>query len=212
MSNKNILLCGFQGSGKDQFASYLDGYIRLSFAEPIKNTLQLLNVAGVDYAFKYIKTLSSFIPESFKTELAILKQRQSTDKKNRYALQTIGMGLREYDNYIWINAVKQQIKPENRYVITDCRYLAEFNEFLDWSSVYIEANRNIRIARVEARDGAFDYSCEFREAEQEIELLKPKCKYTIMNNSNLHELRAKALQFVDIIKVAGVSHESQTDN
>ena len=192
----NLLISGTQGSGKDTFADFLPGYIKLAFATPIREIMMLLRSSGVEETYAYLTKLSPGLPSEIKGKLEKWRNYPILDNKQRALTQDIGQGLRQYDDSIWINAMKAKIKPDNKYVISDCRFIPELQGFNHWHKVYIEADRDKRIERIVKRDGRFDYERENNEAEQQIPLLKPMCDIVVENNGSLGELKIKALELI----------------
>ena len=125
------LVVGFSGlkrSGKTTAAEYMvvhSGFIRMSFAQPIKDMLKVLGVSENNPKEKPHLLLHGKTP--------------------RYALQTLGTewGRNMIGGNIWVDVVKNNIlngNAEDNIVIDDCRFKNEVDMILGLGGiiVYIE--------------------------------------------------------------------------
>jgi hypothetical protein len=121
-----IGLTGRKRAGKDTAAQRLVeeyGFIRIAFADPIREMVATLNpiiVVGED-AFG--------APSSLRVQQFLEKGWTSDDLKDRFPLyrefmQRLGTEcVRKYDPEFWVNAaLVQMTDPDGRYVVTDCRF------------------------------------------------------------------------------------------
>lgn len=111
--NRRIVgLSGYPGVGKDTIAKMLHprGYVRIAFADPIRNLAYDLDPAVHDQV------------EMFGWE----KAYGGRDSYVRRYLQKLGQKAREHLYAgIWIDVALQHIGVEGNYVITDVRYINE---------------------------------------------------------------------------------------
>lgn len=185
---KNFLIVGGMGSGKDTFATFLPiGYIHKSFAESLKNVVRLLRIHDIDSAFLIMNELfGGKHPCNMYAKLVELSQFPVTDEKDRGLLQYLGTDwARKYDKNVWVRGLKNKIKSNNLYVVTDCRFMNEFEAFPDWYSVYIDCPDDIRKERLLKRDGSFNEELLHHSSELEIKSIGRKCDFTINNSGDL---------------------------
>ena len=125
-----IGLSGLKGSGKTAAADFLveDGFIKMSFAEPIKRMLACVGLSSEEL-YGDRKQEPSYILDG---------------KTPRYAMQTLGTewGRDLISPNIWVNIIKNGIKElgGNFIVIDDCRFSNEVGMILGLGGiiVYIE--------------------------------------------------------------------------
>ena len=185
---KNFLIVGGMGSGKDTFATFLPpGYIHKSFAESLKNVVKLLRIQDIDKAFLIMNELfDNKSPCNMYAKLVEMSQYPVTDEKDRGLLQYLGTDwARKWDKNVWVRGLQNKIKPNNLYVVTDCRFMNEFKAFPDWYSVYIDCPDDIRKERLLKRDGSFNEELLHHSSEQEIKSIGRKCDFTIDNSGDL---------------------------
>lgn len=157
MINK-IILNSRGGGGKDIFADYLvDNY----------GFKKITFADGIyDIAYRYL----------------------GMTYKNRALLQSIGEKMREIDPLVWVKYAFKNAEQYDKVVISDCRRANEYaiglkNGFLP---IHIEADLNIRIKRLEDRDGFYpDLSLLENESETGADGLD---FVNIDNNGTLEEL------------------------
>lgn len=116
------MLSGYAGVGKDTVADYLvkeHGYTKVSFASYLKN-----------YCSK------EYDLPLFYFEDRELKERPLSTHSNlspRDILIKEGKTKREIDNNFFVNKLIYNVTPwDNKYVISDFRYLNEYKIFKDW--------------------------------------------------------------------------------
>lgn len=186
----NIVLIGMQGSGKDAVAAMLSQYHRITLADPIRHLVSTLHTQGLDSAYdESVGLLGAYAPSDLMEKLRFYSQIPRTTK-NREILQGIGTYFRECRGDVWLNkAVSQIAKGGN--VVTDVRYVTEFTAFkaLGFRSIFIECPEDLRIQRLQSRDGGYNESSAKHKAESEIGSLKPLCDSVIVNDGTLEELR-----------------------
>lgn len=184
---KNFVLIGEMGAGKDTAASFMIDHIPIAFADELKIVAKCLRVNGVEPTIDYLKTLfDGKEPKSLKAKLQEFKTIPKESDKDRKLLQEIGTYCRMYDKEIWIRAALSKLKPNKAYVITDCRNINELIAChnLGFVSVYIDAHKEIRKARIINRDGFCDTRDFYHQSEREIPLLAKKCKWVVNNDEN----------------------------
>ena len=168
-----IGLSGLKGSGKTTAAKFLveDGFVKMSFAEPIKRMLACIRLSHKD------------LYGNRKEESNIMLD----GKTPRYAMQTLGTewGRDLISPNIWINVVKHDILRSHAgddIVIDDCRFPNEVGMILGLrgSIVYIE------------REG----KAEDHASEREVKSLYRSI--TVENKSSLEDLQ-EAIMAVKVI-------------
>lgn len=184
----NFILCGSMCAGKDEVGAKIQG-IRLAFGDNIRTIVKSLRTGYFQQAHLLMtQYFDDKPPIDLAQQLMDFSKIPKDPPKDRPITQALGTWARSIKDDIWINSVRQQIKPENNYVICDCRRLSELEEFVDFISIYVDASPEVRKQRLIARDGSFDPAWEQHEAEQEVKLLQSKCDFTITNNGSLKEL------------------------
>lgn len=163
-----IALNSKAGGGKDTFGDYLVenyGFKKITFAEGI-----------YDIAYKYF----------------------GMTYKNREILQQIGQKMREIDPLIWVKYAFEQAEQYEKVIITDVRQSNEYSWALNkkgYLPVHIDAKLDLRIKRLEERDGFYpDLSLLENESETGADNLP---YITVDNNSTFENLY---LQIDDIMK------------
>lgn len=185
--NKNYIISGCMCSGKDEVALRING-LRVAFADSLRNITKLLRTYQIDLAEQLMQTYFNNPPNDIRQKLIEFSRVRQESRKDRILLQTLGSWARQHESDIWINALKQQLKLENNYVISDCRYLTELESFPDFISIYVEASPEVRKQRLIARDGTYDESWESHPAEAEVRSLKELCDYVVVNNGSFEDL------------------------
>jgi hypothetical protein len=120
-----IGLSGYARSGKDTIADYLvenHGFVKLSFATPMREALYRLNpeitdVSNLTYKFKQAVDLFGW--EDMKTyfpEYRGLMQRMGTE-----------VGREMFGEDFWVQQALKQVTPEANFVFSDVRYQNEAN-------------------------------------------------------------------------------------
>lgn len=140
-----IGLCGAQGVGKDTIGDILVseyGFTKITFASALKDVVSIL--------FSWPRDLLEGITEESRLwrETIDMYWSEKTGVSGftpRKALQYVGTDLLRrqlYDN-IWVNIVENKISmllslnPETNIVITDCRFINEFNMIKKFSGSQI---------------------------------------------------------------------------
>ncbi len=140
-----IGLCGAQGVGKDTVGDVLVseyGFTKLTFATALKDVISIL--------FSWPRDLLEGITDESRVWRETVNEHWSekTGIKNftpRKALQFIGTDLlrKQFYNDIWVNIVENKINelrlydPNINIVITDCRFINEFNMIKSFSNSHI---------------------------------------------------------------------------
>lgn len=184
----NIFLVAPMGAGKDIVATMLSNHRPIAIADELRLLARNLRVNGVSAAFIHASRLLGESPNGLMRNLRAFAEIPRTTK-DRALLQELGTYMRTLDAKVWLNAVKVDSKAN--YVITDVRYRAEFDFFVNkgFKGIYIECDRDTRIQRLIARDGNYNANSELHVAELEIEGLKGLCDARIINQGSLDELR-----------------------
>lgn len=140
-----IGLCGAQGVGKDTIGDILVseyGFTKITFASALKDVVSIL--------FSWPRDLLEGITEESRLWRETVNEYWSEKTgvsgfTPRKALQYVGTDLLRrqlYDN-IWVNIVENKINmllslnPETNIVITDCRFINEFNMIKKFSGSQI---------------------------------------------------------------------------
>jgi len=193
MKGFNYLITGEICSGKDSAGEYFNGYIRKAFANNLKIVCRLIRIGDFEGAEKHLTYLFNGNPPcNMKAKLIEFAQTPIDGEKDRSLLQTLGTKwARKHYPDIWADAIKKELKPENKYLILDCRFLNEFTAFPDWKSIYIDCPLEIRKERAIKRDGCWNDDWASSPAEAEIRKLQDLCDYTVFNDSTLEDLKAQ---------------------
>lgn len=189
-----MILVGKAGSGKDTFASMFPYLKRFAFADELKKVVRIAQIDGAAVAQDYLVARTGILDSHMYPILKFASTHKTTGKQ-RKVLQIVGQGLRNIEPDIWVNLLVDNLKRANNppHIITDCRYMNEFNAFRDEFSVFLYASRKVRIKRMVVRDGKVDYKTLSHPSEKYVDLLGNQCLFRI-NNSKLilTELRRKA--------------------
>ena len=128
-----IGLSGLKGSGKSTAANFLveDGFIKMSFAEPIKRMLACVRLSHED------------LYGDRKEE----PNHMLNGKTPRYAMQTLGTewGRDLISPNIWVNVVKHDIlkyEIKDHIVIDDCRFPNEVAMILGLEGIIVYIERD----------------------------------------------------------------------
>jgi len=186
----NYIIIGEAGSGKDTVSSLLPG-TRIAFADDLKLVARLLRIRDINGAIAYMGQLfDGKEPSDYRRRLRQFMCYPEDQGKDRRLLQDLGMWAREYYADIWIDAVKAKVaRCRTPVIITDCRFINEFQAFSDFHSIYVECSEDVRVARLSQRDGGYDADSLMHVAESEIKGLKELCGYRVINQGSLDELR-----------------------
>ena len=158
----NYIISGYIGSGKDTAAEYMNGYIRLSFARPLKDICKLIRIGDLESAKNnLIYLFNNSPPADIDKKLIEFSKIPYDGIKDRQLLQDLGTNwARAHYPDIWANAVRKQIKPDRNYCIVDARFCNEFNAFPDFTSLFINCPDEIRKERLILRDGHYSKEAE----------------------------------------------------
>ena len=188
------------GSGKSTLAEYLitqHGYTKLSFAESLKEIVNVLNKTNSSFRALLFAIQRYYInPLHWFKFFLILKEASTLVMeypKARTRLQFVGNQVREkIDKNFWVNiAIKKMLKlksidPELRFVIDDCRYPNELNilkkhNFFDIRVWCSDETRLERLKRLYDISSMNDYRLY---AESEVALDNYACSITISTDNN----------------------------
>jgi ABC-type oligopeptide transport system ATPase subunit len=144
MKHELIGLAGLSGSGKDTIADYLvktKGYTKISFAETLKDVTSILFGWDRDLlegtttkSRKFRDQVDPFWAECF----------EDPNLTPRKVLQGLGDVLRSYHKDIFVNSVSKKVSEAiktSNVVISDCRFLNEFELITDLGGVLYEISR-----------------------------------------------------------------------
>lgn len=130
-----IGLSGYAQSGKDTVANYLvneHGFIRLSFADNIRNFLYEVNpIVEQDEFFTFVRVQE--LVDANGWDIA-----KVTTPEIRTLLQKLGVGARKvFGDTFWVDQVFKVVmaNPDNNYVITDVRFQNEATALSDTGGV-----------------------------------------------------------------------------
>ncbi|MEW6770094.1 MAG: ATP-binding protein [Bacillota bacterium] len=176
-----VVIVGHAGSGKDTVADYLVakyGFKKYAFADKLK------------------EIASEMFPEL-------------VEKERRRVLQVLGQKLREIEPAVWIDFLMGRIEREGaaRVVITDCRYLNEFERCISsgFGPLFIDCPAEIRRLRLLKRDGVpISESEEQHASEREVRLIMSKISKDcfITNVGTLRDLYFKIDKFIGGVLVS----------
>lgn len=198
------LLIGKAGSGKDTVADTL-GYPKYSFAGNLKELLRLAQ-DDMESAIKFLAEISrhtelSHNPMLFEDGVYLLEEvhNKKLQGKQRENLQLLGNGMRELDPFVWIKALWCQIQKDDieKFVVTDCRFINEFNEFNKCCvSIFVDCTHSNRLERLKERDTFVNDKLLSDISETELDSLKDKCDYVINNNGDLVNLKKQVDEII----------------
>lgn len=145
----NVIVCmsGKAGSGKDTVADYLvskHGFQRMAFADPLRDIVQLVFV--LDHDSVWDRKLREFPLKNLPNYIELGKICGSEFISNKTAIESVGnikdenywsvrkllqfIGTEMFRNLInrdtWVMNFTQRMEPGVNYVISDCRFLNEY--------------------------------------------------------------------------------------
>ena len=188
----NFIICAEIAAGKDTLASLLPGK-HFAFADDIKEVCRLLRRHRLLDAYDLMDELfDGKEPRDIVQKLREFSKYPLELGKDRRMYQDLGMWARQYYPDIWVDSVRRKVNVHNGpSIITDCRFRNEFNAFLDFHSIYVDASEEVRRQRMVQRDGEVKHSSLGHAAESQVRGLKGLCNVVIENNGTLDELRFK---------------------
>jgi hypothetical protein len=189
----NFIICAEIAAGKDTVASMLPGKT-FAFAADLKEVCGLLRQHRINDAYGLMENLfDGKAPKDMAEKLIEFSKYPLELGKDRKLYQDLGTTwARRYYPDIWVDSVRRKVKAHNGpSVITDCRFINEFHAFPDFHSIYVEASEEVRRQRMVSRDGEVKHSRLGHAAESQVRGLKELCRYTLVNNGTLEELRLK---------------------
>lgn len=192
----SVILVAPAGAGKDETFALLEpyGYRRYAFGDNIRTVCRILRNEGVQEAYCELFQMFNWNPpQNLWRKLEEFQQIPQEDTKDRKLLQELGTYCREYDDYIWVRPLRELAEYQSNMCITDCRRRSEFEQFLGFTSIYIDAPLELRLERLRRRDGTVREADLKHKAEQEIELLRDRCNYIVDNSGTLEELEKQLL-------------------
>ena len=145
-----VAICGFQGSGKDTVASILieqHGFVKMSFAGLLKDVVSILfywNREWLEGITTESRKWRETVDEWWATRLHI------PDLTPRYVLQHIGTDVfrNHFHPDIWVAALERKLYllqkggDVNKIVITDCRFLNEFEMIRKLNGSFVHVYRD----------------------------------------------------------------------
>lgn len=176
-----IALMGKIGSGKDAVGNILTqhrGFMRVSFADPLKQCLLALNplVDGVLlHRVADLVTTQGWDAAKKHPEVRSLLQRIGTE-----------MGRKILGETVWIDlALAKMSDPYKRYVVTDCRFLNEAQAV---------RREGAELWRIERPGAGLSGAQGQHASEMEMEAITPT--RVISNTGTLDDLQAQVLSLV----------------
>lgn len=155
MSQKLIAICGFKGSGKDTIGNFfvLNGYIKKSFADPLKDVVSIL----FDWDRKMLQgdTIESRewreLPDIWWEANLNWRSKDNPFLKYhprftpRVALQLMGTNIirDNFNSEFWILRFRKELsKLENENIVmTDVRFINELDEIKNNNGIIIRVKR-----------------------------------------------------------------------
>lgn len=196
-----MIIVGRAGSGKDTVAELLGCDLpRYAFADALKETIEVIQKDGVDAGMQHLADLGGVDVDDLVGILPVVETIHKTvlDGKQRKHLQDLGNGIRSLFSDFWIQVLLNKIIEDNPkgYIVTDCRYLNEFQALqqLDvgepWyrKSIFLQANQKERIKRIKSRDGSCDTKRLKDQSEESVDEIKKYCDYKINNSKDITDL------------------------
>lgn len=188
MSKLIISISGFQSSGKDTIADYLQnkyGFYKYSFANKLKMIISIIfgwdkkKLEGIE---KVDREWRETVDEWWSKKLNI------SNFTPRYAMLNIGTIFRDYFNKdIWVNSLEKEIdnSDKNKIVISDCRFENEYNLIESYNGYKICVIRDLE---------KYNYYCKIDNFsktdihESEYRWINFKYDYVIFNDGNIEKL------------------------
>jgi hypothetical protein len=177
-----IGICGLKSSGKSTLAGLLcdkKGFVRLAFAEPIRDMLHaFLLYQGASYV-----TIDRILHGDLKEEAS----PYFNGKTYRHVIQTLGTewGRDLIDQNLWVSAWSRKVDQYFHVVVDDLRFLSEAKAIKDRKGIIIRLER----------DGANIGDDQHRS---ETELWKIQNNYTIDNSGTKEEMWEQMRLILDI--------------
>lgn len=178
-----IALCGAKGSGKDTVAKRIRALYpnveveTIAFADPIKQKVQHLFQLRADSDAQY---------DRFKRTRVVYDLAGDTTYAvaGRHVVREIGMMMREYDEWQFINYVDQTIRanPTKLWIVTDLRFDNEY-EFLSKRGAFV-----VKVTRA---------GCGFDQHISERGFEDAQCHAVLNNDTSLSELDDQIVEIFD---------------
>ncbi|GBG55175.1 hypothetical protein SPFL3102_03563 [Sporomusaceae bacterium FL31] len=189
---ERILLIGEMGAGKDTVAELLKDHQREAFGDLIKDLVKWIRKGYIGMAYYALKPLfKDKKPEDLMRRLKEFKDLPKVGPKDRLLLQELGTYCRLHKNDIWMRPILDNLKEDQKYVITDCRRQDEFDACLrrGFIPVAVCAFESIRKDRLIERDKKISIEEMSHTAEREIQALIPQCHAFVYNNGSKEDLQ-----------------------
>ena len=145
---KSIAFAGKAGSGKTTLAKHLEmqGYQRLSFADPMREIVQLI-YPGID----------------------------KSDPRYRELMQKLGTDwFRSFDEDVWLNILMRRVG-DNPVVVDDVRFPNEVQALYNAGFVvfFLECPEEVRVMRILERDGFVNKATVDHKSETSLDDFRP---------------------------------------
>lgn len=203
-----IGISGKMTAGKTSMRMYLEekyGFLGIAFANPIKR-LESIHSGSLPQVWE--AEVEQFMDSIIESKVHVLNRNKWKEKissviiqcfddncpmpgiKNRRLLQSLGNGLRQIDENIWLNCLLYQVGKEENVVVDDVRYLNELTslrdkDFQTWRIEVSAETQRERILRLYGED-SLQYIHDVGEVQldDELELFN----YIISGNVSLDEM------------------------
>lgn len=145
-----LLLLGYAGAGKDEFANWLvknKGFVRMAFADELKQELSDKYSIPLEY-FHNRELKEKPFPEFLLKRIHDLLPMSSTCRTSQITPRMLciehGKYRRSQDINYWVKKIKSKIKDDMNVVISDCGYHNEQEQLRDGIKIWIERS-NLKI-------------------------------------------------------------------
>lgn len=170
MANVYVLI-GHARSGKDTAADFIEQYLnnakRIAFATLLKEQAKALGWNG------------------------------RKDEAGRNFLQHLGDVLKEYHGSdYYADYVVRQLKDNGNFIITDCRFLKEYQALADWAAADPNKRKVVFIRIIRPDDTESDLTENQRKHASETEMDHVREDVTIINDGTLEDLQKKIIAAV----------------
>lgn len=189
-----IFITGKISSGKDTFGKLIRSELSkannisktkikmISFADPIKNMAEI--------AFPYVAKRCFYGPSKFRTTIIKQAFKNGIPLTVRQVLLDLGNDFgRKYNSELWINNLNHRfhnlvIKNVDGVIVTDCRFINEFNHL---KSLGFQSIKLLRDSDIKINDES--------EIQQDL-ILDNEYDFIVNNNGSLQDLKLEAQKII----------------